>query len=146
MIELHYQLDDEALRNLITEASELNDNDELFGRLAEIDRLKQDFSEVKDVLDKYEADVKAEINSKATALYGPNWDAIKGHGYKITRSATGSKYDIIGEPAAELIEVKRSLKSKLVDEYVKAHAALPEGVGYNPLRGQSIRITVKDDE
>jgi hypothetical protein len=146
VIELNYKLDDQAIRNLITEANELEDNEQLFGRLAEIDRLKQDFEDVRDILDKFEADIKGEINSKATALYGTDWKVIKGNGYKINRSATGSKYDIIGEPAAELIEVKRSLKSKLVDEYVKAKGELPEGVGYNPIRGQSIKITVKDDE
>ena len=98
------------------------------------------------MLDKLELEIKAEINAKAKALYGPNWKAIKGDGYKITRSSTGSIYEITGEPAPELVEIKRSLKSKLVDEYVKAKGQLPEGVGYNPIRGQAIRITVKDDE
>ena len=146
MIDLHYKVDDQAIRNLITEADELGNNDELFGHLAEIARIKQDFKDVAEVLDQLELDIKAEISEKAKALYGPDWKAIKGHGYKITRSSTGSIYEITGEPAPQLVEIKRSLNSKLVDEYIKAKGELPEGVGYNPIRGQAIRITVKDDE
>jgi hypothetical protein len=146
VIDLHYQVDDQAIRNLISEAAELENNDQLFGRLAEIARIKQDFKDVEEVLDKLELDIKAEISAKAKALYGPDWKAIKGPRYKIIRSSTGSIYEITGEPAPELVEIKRSLNSKLVDEYVKAKGELPDGVGYNPIRGQAIRITVKDDE
>jgi hypothetical protein len=146
VIDLHYKLDDQAIKNLINEAAELENNNELFGRLAEIARAKQDFKDVAEVLDKVELEIKAEINDQAKALYGPQWHAIKGDGYKITRSYTGSIYEIAGEPAPELIEVKQSIKSKLVDEYVKAKGTLPEGIGYNPNRGEAIRITVKDDE
>jgi hypothetical protein len=146
VIELNYKLDDQAIKNLISEAAELESNDELFGGLAEVARIKQDFRDVEEVLDKLELDIKSEINDKAKALYGPQWQAIKGDGYKITRSYTGSIYEVTGEPAPELVEVKRSIKSKLVDEYVKAKGTLPEGIGYNPNRGEAIRITVKDDE
>ena len=146
MIDLHYKLDDQAIKSLISEASELENNDELFGHLAEIARIKQDFKDVTEVLDRLELEIKQEINEKAKALYGPQWQAIKGDGYKITRSYTGSIYEVTGEPAPELIEVKKSIKSKLVEEYVKAKGTLPEGIGYNPNRGEAIRITVKDDE
>jgi hypothetical protein len=146
VIDLHYKLDDQAIKSLISEASELENNDELFGHLAEIARIKQDFKDVTEVLDRLELEIKQEINEKAKALYGPQWQAIKGDGYKITRSYTGSIYEVTGEPAPELIEVKKSIKSKLVEEYVKAKGTLPEGIGYNPNRGEAIRITVKDDE
>jgi hypothetical protein len=146
VIDLHYKLDDQAIKYLITEADELENNDELFGHLAEIARIKQDFRDVEEVLNKLELDIKGEINAKAKALYGSQWQAIKGDGYKITRSYTGSIYEVAGEPAPELVEVKKSIKSKLVDEYVKAKGILPEGIGYNPNRGEAIRITVKDDE
>jgi hypothetical protein len=146
VIELNYKLDDQAIKNLISEAAELENNGELFGRLAEIARIKQEFRDVEEVLDKLELEIKAEINEKAKALYGPQWQAIKGDGYKITRSHTGSIYEVTGEPAPELVEIKRSIKSKLVDEYVKAKGTLPEGIGYNPNRGEAIRISVKDDE
>jgi hypothetical protein len=146
VIDLHYKLDDQAIKNLISEAADLENNDELFGHLAEIARIMQDFHDVQDLLDKLHLDIKTEINDKAKALYGPQWQAIKGDGYKITRSHTGSIYEIAGEPAPELIEVKQSIRSKLVDEYVKAKGTLPEGIGYNPNRGEAIRITVKDDE
>jgi hypothetical protein len=146
VIDLHYKLDDQAIKSLISEAAELENNDELFGRLAEIARIKQEFRDVEEVFDKLELEIKAEINEKAKALLGPDWKVIKGHGYKITRSSTGSIYEITGEPAPELVEIKRSLNSKLVDEYMKAKGELPDGVGYNPIRGQAIRITVKDDE
>jgi hypothetical protein len=146
VIDLHYKLDDQAIKSLISEASELENNDELFGHLAEIARIKQDFKDVTEVLDRLELEIKQEINEKAKALYGPQWQAIKGDGYKITRSYTGSIYEVTGEPAPELIEVTKSIKSKLVEEYVKAKGTLPEGIGYNPNRGEAIRITVKDDE
>ena len=146
MIDLHYQVDYNAIVNLISKAKELDDNDKLFARLAEIERIKQDFKHVQALLDEIELGIKGEINAKAKALYGPVWQAIKGDGYKITRSYTGSIYEIAGEPAPELIEVKQTVKSKLVDEYVKAKGTLPEGIGYNPNRGEAIRITVKDDE
>jgi len=89
---------------------------------------------------------RLQSTTRPKALYGPQWQAIKGEGYKITRSYTGSIYEVTGEPAPELIEIKKSIKSKLVDEYVKAEGKLPEGIGYNPNRGEAIRITVKDDE
>jgi hypothetical protein len=146
VIDLHYQVDYNAIVNLISKAKELDDNDKLFARLAEIERIKQDFKHVQALLDEIELGIKGEINAKAKALYGPVWQAIKGDGYKITRSYTGSIYEIAGEPAPELIEVKQTVKSKLVDEYVKAKGTLPEGIGYNPNRGEAIRITVKDDE
>jgi hypothetical protein len=146
VIDLHDKLDDQAIKSLISEASELENNDELFGHLAEIARIKQDFKDVTEVLDRLELEIKQEINEKAKALYGPQWQAIKGDGYKITRSYTGSIYEVTGEPAPELIEVTKSIKSKLVEEYVKAKGTLPEGIGYNPNRGEAIRITVKDDE
>jgi hypothetical protein len=146
VIELNYQVDDEAIKELVQSAAELEDNDELFSRLAEIARVKQDFRDVEEVLDKLELEIKAEINAKAKALYGAQWQAIKGNGDKITRSHTGSIYEIIGKPAEELIEIKQSIKSKLVEEYVKAKGKLPEGIGYNPNRGEAIRISVTDDE
>jgi hypothetical protein len=146
VIDLHYKLDDQAVKNLISEAAELENNAELFGRLAEIARIKADFRDVEEQLDNLELDIKAEINDKAKALLGPQWQAIKGDGYKITRSHTGSIYEVTGEPAPELVEVKKSIKTKLVDEYIKAKGTLPEGIGYNPNRGEAIRISVKDDE
>ena len=146
MIDLHYQVNDKAIKSLIREADDLERNDELFSHLAQIARIKQDFKDVEELLDKLELEIKAEINEKAKALYGPQWQAIKGDGYKITRSYTGSIYEIAGEPAPELIEVKQTIKSKLVDEYVKAKGTLPAGIGYNPNRGEAIRISVKDDE
>ena len=146
MIDLHYKRDDQAVKNLISEAAELENNAELFGRLAEIARIKADFRDVEEQLDNLELDIKAEINDKAKALLGPQWQAIKGDGYKITRSHTGSIYEVTGEPAPELVEVKKSIKTKLVDEYIKAKGTLPEGIGYNPNRGEAIRISVKDDE
>jgi hypothetical protein len=146
VIDLYYRVDDQAIKNVIQEAGDLESNDELFSHLAQIARIKRDFKDVEEVLDKLELEIKTEINDRAKALYGPQWQAIKGDGYKITHSYTGSIYEVTGEPAPELVEVKQSIKSKLVDEYVKSKGTLPEGIGYNPNRGEAIRITVKDDE
>ena len=146
MVELHYQLDSDGLKTLIEEATSLEENQALFDKLAEVQRIKAGFQEVADLIDKHEREVKAAINQKAKALYGPDWTAIAGQGYKITRSKTGSVYDITGKPPKDLVEVKTTVKTKLVDEYVKSKGKLPKGIELNPKRGESIRIKVTSDD
>lgn len=143
-ISIQLEIDVKELQEAVENADSLNDNAAVFGQLAIIGRAKKELGDAADLLKQVEDMAKGLINAKAKALYGPDWTAIEGPGYKITRSGTGSVYDVIDPKAAEeFIEVEFKPDAKAIKEYEKGHNALPEGIGYNPQRGESIRITVK---
>ena len=143
---IHAVIDMAAVEGIVTEALDLNNEPQLFAKLAEIAQVKSMMADAKEALDKVEAEVKGLINAKAKQLYGDNWQAIAGPGYKISRSFTGAKYEQFGAAPEEFIIIKQSVDSKAVDNYVKAHNELPEGIAVNAARGESIRITVKEAE
>lgn len=139
------QIDDEKLKESITTAADLNNNDEAFAELAAISRFKKQIADALDVVDKIEREAKAAIDSRAKTLYGINWQAIAGQGYKITRSKTGSVYNINPElkPSKKFLIIKESVNSKLVDAEVELHGKLPKGIEINPDRGTMIKVTIK---
>lgn len=144
-IKIEAEFDIKALQETVDKALTLDDNESLFNQLASVAQAKAQLAAVAEQLDKVERDAKGLINSKAKALYGAHWQAIKGKGYKITRSFTGSKYEHIGEAGEQFIKVKTSVDSKAVEAYVAETSELPKGIAYNPQRGESIRITVREE-
>lgn len=143
---IHAVIDMEAVQKIVDEALSLEDNAAIFNKLAEVAQVKGMLADAQEALDKVDREVKGMINAKAKALYGPNWQAIAGPGYKISRSFTGAKYEQVGPAPEEFIVIKQSVDSKAVENYVKANNKMPEGIAVNAARGESIRITVKDIE
>lgn len=143
-IKLELEIDLEALKEIIEKATELNDSQELFDSLVEVYRAKKQIGDVLDQLTSIETEAKGLIKNKADTLYGKEWTAIKGNGYKITKSATGSVFNILpdAKPPKEFVVIKETLDSKKVEEFIKEKGKLPKGIEYNPERGSSIRVTV----
>lgn len=143
---IHAVIDMEAVQGIVDEALSLDDNAAMFAKLAEFAHVKAMLKDATEQLDKAEADIKGIINSKAKQLYGPNWQAISGPGYKISRQFTGAKYEQVGAAPEQFIVIKQSVNSKAVDEFVKANSELPEGIAINQARGESIRMAIKEVE
>lgn len=143
-IVINVDIDLDEVNSIVTDALKLDDNAQLFSKLAEFAKVKAQVANAIEALDKIEADIKGVVNAKAKQLYGDNWQAIAGPGYKISRSFTGAKYEHIGEAEEQFIVIKQSINSKAVDEYVKANSELPTGIAVNGSRGEQIRITVKE--
>lgn len=145
-IKLEAEIDLDSLRDTIENAKDLNDNKKLFSQLVQVARVKKQVKDILDQADSIEAQVKGFIDSKAKALYGNDWEAIKGDDYKITRSGTGAVFGIIGKVQKKFKVIKETLDTKAVNDYIKETGKLPTGIDYNPTRGSSIRITVQDNE
>ncbi len=124
----------------------LEDSEALFYRLAKIQEVKDQFKSFQNELDVVESDVKSIIKDKALTLYGSNWTAIKGSGYKITRSRTGAVYEEIGKALDKFINIKRTVDAELVDVYVAKNGKLPAHITVNEHRGESIQIKVNLNE
>ena len=142
---INVEIDLDEVNNIVSEALKLEDNAELFTKLAEFAKIKKQIADAVEAIDRVEVDIKGVINAKAKQLYGNDLQAIAGPGYKISRSFTGAKYEHVGEASEEFIVTKLSINSKAVDTYVKEHSDLPTGIAVNSARGESIRITVKDN-
>lgn len=145
IIKIEAEIDIDAVKAAIEEAKDLNDNEELFNKLVEFERVKKQAADILDQVKSIEEDVKGFIKSKANALYGNEWEAIKGPNYKITKSPTGSVYAISGKVQKKFLVIKESVDTKQVNAYIKEKGKLPTGLDYNPDRGNSIRITVHDN-
>lgn len=145
-VKLELELDIDKLQSVIENAKDLNDSQELFNSLTEVYRAKNKIGELLDQLIGIETEAKGWIKSKADTLYGKGWSAIKGKGYKINKSATGSVFNILPDqkPPKQFLVVKESLDSKLVEQHIKETGKLPKGIEYNASRGTSIRVVVSD--
>lgn len=148
LVKFEFEIDIVKIHDIVNDASDLNDNQEMFGELVKITRVKKQLELLLDQVTSIELEAKSAIKGRATELYGANWSAIAGNGYKITKSATGAVFSVLPDatPDADFYEAKLSLNSKLVENYVKETGKLPEGIEYNSTRGSSIRITVKDED
>lgn len=155
-----YEADMEALKSLLEGLESLESSPELVTILMPIFEAKKKAQDVLEEIEKLEDEAKNIINGKAKALYGPSWEVIKGDGYKITRSKTGSVYesmipteggpvDIIKHLSGEYKEIlpfialKVSVDSKAVTQYREENDALPTGISINDQRGESIRFSFK---
>lgn len=147
-ITIHFEIELDELKSRIEEAASLDDNADVFAGLADVYRAKKDVDDLVDQVKSIEADLKAAINSRAKALYGPAWEAIKGDNYKITRSKTGPVYNVVDPDAVDplFVEVKFAPVTKAIEEFIKAESKLPPGIDRNPSRGEMIRVTVNTDE
>lgn len=146
-IKIELELDIEALKEVVEKSKDLNDNQELFSQLVEVYRAKKQIADVLDQLISIETEAKGFIKAKADALYGKEWTAIKGKGYKISKSGTGAVFSIQpdAKPPKKFLVIKESLDSKLVEAHIKETGKLPKGIDYSPNRGTMIRITVNEE-
>ena len=146
MIEIEtIKIDDEALKSSISEATDLNDNEAMFANLTKISEAKKELSDALDLVSSMESLAKSEIDSRAKTLYGNDWQAIAGSGYKISKSYTGAVYNISPDvkPAKKYLVIKESINTKVVEAELEVNGKLPKGIEPNKSRGTSIRITLK---
>lgn len=148
IVKLELEINVDELKDIINDSKDLNDNEQLFSNLVQFARAKKKINDLLDQIISIEEDAKGLIKSKAQALYGDGWQAIKGKGYKISRSGTGAVYAVLpdAKPPKEFIIVKESLDAKKIEAHIKETGKLPKGIDYNPSRGTALRITVSDDE
>lgn len=144
-IKIEAEFDIDKLKAQIEATKKIEDGEEYFEQLTEIQRVKKQLGEVEDLLKSVETEAKGLINAKAKSLYGDNWQVIKGEKFKISRSKTGELYLINGTPNPKFVKVKKSVVADLVDEYVTENSKLPKGIEVNDKRGESIRITISED-
>lgn len=137
------EIDVDQVISQIDKAKELENNSELFTTLASLSATKKMIDEAYDKYVEVEQNIKQAINDKAKSVYGVKWEAIAGEGYKITRSLTGSVYELTDRVQSKFVVVKKTPNTKEINAYIKAKSKLPAGVEYNPNRGESLRITVK---
>ena len=147
-VRLELEIDIDELKSIIDGSKDLNDNQELFQNLTEVYRAKKQVGDLLDQLISIETEAKGWIKSKADALYGKGWTAIKGKGYKISQSGTGAVFNILPnvKPPKEFLVIKETLDSKKVEQHIKETGKLPKGVEYNPDRGTMLRVTVASNE
>lgn len=146
MIELNIKIDDEQLEKTIADAEQLSDNDKVFASLTEVVKAKKELEDALEVVSKLEAKAKQDIDAKAKALYGNDWQAIAGTGYKITRSFTGAVYMINPDqrPDKKYLKITESIDTAKVKAAIELNdGKLPKGIELNPHRNTSIRITLK---
>lgn len=146
MIEIaEIKIDEEALKANILEATDLNDNEAMFERLTEITKAKKELSDALDKIAGLESLAKSEIDSRAKTLYGNDWQAIVGSGYKISKSYTGAVYNISPDvkPAKKYLVIKESVNTKAVEAELEVSGKLPKGIEPNKARGTMIRISLK---
>lgn len=144
-IEISYTLEPDKFAEALDVASKLEDNQQMLEQLTVITKAKNDLKNLLEIVEKHESAAKMLINARAKQLYGNDWQAIAGEGYKITRSFTGAVYTLNPDiPASKkFLEIKTTVNTKAVDAYRDEKEALPKGVELNPSRGESLRITLK---
>ncbi len=142
---LNIEIDIRAIGDAINTADDLNDNDAVFAALASYAVPKKQLETALAEIVKIESAAKGAIKSRAETLYGDAWDAIKGHGYKIGRQATGAVFAITGKPKKDFVKTTVSVETKKVEEYVKANSKLPAGIEFNKNRGSSLRVAVDEN-
>lgn len=146
MIELNIKIDDEKLEKTINNAEQLSDNDKVFASLTEVVKAKKELEDALEVVARLEAKAKQDIDAKAKSLYGNDWQAIAGTGYKITRSFTGAVYIINPDqrPDKKYLKVTESIDTAKVKAAIELNdGKLPKGIEINPHRNTLIRITLK---
>src|SRR3990167_6283768 len=132
VIEAEFDL--EELKEQIDSAKDIKDNESFFSQLSEVARVKKELNDLLDRIMTAESEAKNMINAKAKALYGDNWQVIKGEKFKITRSKTGDMYLISGTPGLEFVKTKVSADSKAIDAFVEQNEKLPDGIELNDKR------------
>lgn len=145
IVKIEAKFDIDNIREQIEASKDIKGDEAYFEQLVEIQRVKNQLGDIADLIKSIESEAKGLINNKAKALYGDNWQVIKGERFKILRSKTGDVYLINGEPNSKFVKVKKSIDTKIVDSYVTEKGKLPKGIEINDQRGESIRITIDED-
>ena len=139
----YFNIDIDTLNKSIENTTKIEDDEEFFLQMSAVTRIKKLLKDALEDVESIETDVKGLINSKAKAIYGPDWQTIAGERFKITRSKTGDLYIVNGKPNASFTKVKVSVDSKAVEEFIAKNDKLPAGIELNDQRGESLRITIK---
>lgn len=142
MAEINIRIDEERIEKIIRKSKNLQTDEAVFSEIAWIMDNKRVIDEMNEVWEELERKVKQALNDKAKELLGKDWTALDGDGFSLRRSLTGSVYTLTDPDKVpeDLLDVKISVKSKEVDNYIKANSKLPDGLSYNPNRNESIRI------
>lgn len=142
-------LDLDKVKLIIGNSKDLKGDEQFFEAMSAMSFAKQAVKDVLDQVESYERDAKQQINDRAKALYGKDWQVIEGEHFKISRSATGSVYELIDSEAAakvdpNLIKVAMAVDAKVADTYRESHDnKVPNGIAVNEHRGERIMITVR---
>mgnify|MGYP001613831070 CR=1 FL=1 len=146
-LELSLLIDLEGITKAVENSKNLNDNELVFANLSKIAFDRKQLDALNDAFEEVERMVKQAISSKAKALYGDDWQVIKGDGYKIGRSFTGSVYELIDPDKVDpaYLKVKFTPDTKAIEIYRETNDKLPDGVTINEQRNESIRIAVNVD-
>lgn len=142
---IEIEIDLKELSATMNNAEDLKDNDAIFKALTSFAEPKKVLEDALDELKSVEALAKSAIQAKATTLYGEDWGCIKGHGYKISESATGAVFDVTGKPNKKFIVTKVAANTKEIEDYIKLNSKLPAGIEVNKNRGKSLRVTLHED-
>lgn len=145
VVKIEAEFDLDAIKDEIQASKKITGNEAYFKQLARIQSVKNQIKLLEDQLITVDQEAKGLINNKAKALFGDNWQVIKGDNFKITRSQTGDVYVITDAASPKFVKVKKSVDTKAVEEYVTQHSKLPKGIEVNDQRGESIRISVSDE-
>ena len=142
MSELHISIDGDRIEKVIQDSKDLPADEKVFKELAWLTENKKAINELLDEWEALDRQVKQALNDKAKTLLGPEWKALDGNGFSLRRSLTGSIYQLTDPEKVpdKLLEVKLTVKSKEVENYIKANSKLPVGLSYNPNRNEQIRI------
>lgn len=145
LISINYELNPDEFATSLAEAEKLENAEGMIEQLTKITKAKKELKDLLETVEKYESAAKGLINSRAKTLYGQDWQAIAGDGFKITRSKSGAIYTRNPDIPVnkKFIEVKESINTKAVDAYFDEKEALPKGIELNPTRSEVIRITIK---
>ena len=136
----------DTFKTILDNIKTIENDEQFFKGLAAIGIAKSVLKDAMEVVDEYELQAKGLINAKAKALYGSDWQVIKGEHFKVSRSFTGQLYEITNEDTveADFVKVKIAPNAKEIETFRETHDnKLPDGVAINEHRGESIRITVK---
>lgn len=145
LVDINVKIDLAALKATIKDAADLQDNPKFFAQLTKVAEAKALVAEAADKVDDAERVAKLAINDRAKALYGTAWKVVAGNGYKINRKSTGSLYEVTDtEAAADYLETVLKPDTEKLEQYIKTHSALPDGISYNKDRGESITIKVME--
>jgi len=140
--ELHIILDAGRIESVIRKSKDMQTDEKILHELSWLMEGKQAVDNLVDEWEALERKIKQALNDKAKTLLGPEWKALDGDGFSLRRSMTGSVYQLTDPDKVDdkLLEVKLSVKTKEVENYIKANSKLPEGLSFNPSRNEQIRI------
>lgn len=142
MAEINIRIDEDRIEKIIRKSKNLQTDEAVFSEIAWIMDNKKVIDQMNEVWEEVERKVKQALNDKAKDLLGKDWTALDGQGFSLRRSMTGSVYTLTDPDKVpeDLLDIKIAVKSKAVDDYIKANSKLPDGLSYNPNRNESIRI------